>query len=404
MASVKVVLRKEKTNNLEQHPIVIQIVHNRKKKNISLKYYIGANEWDPQKEKAIEKSPIKEHKIYLQKLNRTIEKRKGEIMQVIIDLDEKGAPYTVDTIASLCRSNYSKVPFFVFTKDLITRFENLGKYGNARIYKQTLNMFEKFRNENDLSFEEFNYKVIVEFEEFLIKRGNKVNTVFTYMRKLKSIYNKAIKEGNVKEEFYPFKNYHIKNEKTTKRAIIKGDVSAIKNLNLSNKPELDKARDYFMFSFYTRGMTFVDIAFLKVKNINVDRLTYSRSKTNQKFTIKLTPQCFSIIEKYNDLKDKESFIFPIIINPEGDQYTQYRNGMRLTNKKLKEIGEMINLSVPLTTYVSRHSWATIAKRSGIPTAIISEGLGHETERTTQIYLDSFENQVLDDANDLITNI
>lgn len=185
-----------------------------------------------------------------------------------------------------------------------------------------------------------------------------------------------------------------------KRAIVNGDVKAIKNLNLCNNPELDKARDYFLFSFYPCKTTFVDIANLKVKNNAGDRLTYSKSKTNQKFTIQLTTQCLSIIEDYNDRTVKENFLFPIILHPDGDQYTQYRNGIRLTNKKLKKIGKMIGLEVPLTTYVSRHPWASIAKRSGIPTAIIYKGLSHETERTTQIYLDSFENGVLDNANDL----
>lgn len=404
MASLKVYLRKDKTNNKGQHPVVIQILHNRRKKIISLKHYLSPDEWDPTKELAIEKSPSKEQKIYLLKLNQTITKRTGEIKQAIIELDEKGISYTVDMILSHNTKRYSNISFYTFTEDLISRLENQGKRGNARSIKQALNVFKSYRNDKDLSFEEFNYKILIDFEESLIKKGNKTNTVFTYTRKLKAIYNKAIKEGIVKEEFYPFKNYHIKNEKTTKRAIIKDDVSAIKNLDLSNNLELDKARDYFLFSFYTRGMTFVDIANLKVKNISSDRLTYSRSKTNQKFTIKLTTQCLSIIEKYNDLSDKESFLFPIILNSDGDKYTQYLNAMRLTNKKLKTIGKMLDLSIPLTTYVSRHSWATIAKRSGIPTAIISEGLGHETERTTQIYLDSFENQVLDDANDLITDI
>jgi integrase len=130
-------------------------------------------------------------------------------------------------------------------------------------------------------------------------------------------------------------------------------------------------------------------------------LTESPSST---FRLAFTPQVSEIISRYNDLTKKDSYLFPIIIDPKGDIYTQYRNGMRLANKKLNKIGGLIGLDIPLTTYVSRHSWATIAKRSGIPTAVISEGLGHETERTTQIYLDSFENDVLDDANDLITNI
>jgi integrase len=242
------------------------------------------------------------------------------------------------------------------------------------------------------------------FEEYLQRKNLKINAISFHMRTLRAVYNRAIKEGFAKQELYPFKAYTIKREKTTKRAIVKANISELKALDLSNSPDKDQARDYFLFSFYCRGMSFVDMAYLKVSNIIGDRLYYSRNKTNQKFTIRITPQIAEIIQKYNDLKDPDSYIFPMIKNPEGDIYTQYRNAMRLTNKKLNKIGKELGTPIPLTTYVSRHSWATIAKREGIPTAVISEGLGHESERTTQIYLDSFENEVLDNANDLITNI
>ncbi len=403
MASVKVVLRYDKTNKLGQRQVLIQIVHNRKKKVISLKHYIFESEWDAKTELAIEKSPVREHKIYLQKLNRTIVKRKEEIKQRILELDEKGIQYTTDMIITKTASISSNISFFKYTEQLINRFENLGKFGNASVYRQALNMFQKYRDEKDLAFEEFNYKMVIDFEEFLLKRGSKVNTVFTYMRKLKAVYNRAIKEEVVKEEFYPFKNYQIRNEKTTKRAILKENITAIKNLDLSDQTQID-ARNIFLFSFYCRGITFIDIANLQVKNIVGDRLYYSRNKTKQKFSIRLTDQMFEIIKQYNDLKNLDSYIFPIIAEKDEDKYKKYLNALRLTNKKLKELGKMVGLSFPLTTYVARHSWATIAKRQGISTAVISEGLGHETERTTQIYLDSFENDVLDAANDLITNI
>ena len=174
----------------------------------------------------------------------------------------------------------------------------------------------------------------------------------------------------------------------------------VEELDVSKEENLQFWKDLFMFSFYNRGMNFVDMAFLKVKNIENARLNYTRQKTGQQFSIKITEKARVIIDRYNDLKDPESYVFPIIYR-KGKEYMDYRNAMRLMNKKLKKISNLLKLDVPLTTYVSRHSWATIAKRSGIATAVISEGLGHESEETTQVYLDSFENNVLDDANDLI---
>ena len=174
----------------------------------------------------------------------------------------------------------------------------------------------------------------------------------------------------------------------------------VEELDVSKEENLQLYKDLFMFSFYNRGMNFVDMAFLKVKNIESGRINYTRQKTGQHFSIKVTDKSKSIIDKYNDLKEPESYIFPIIYR-KGNEYLDYRNAMRLMNKKLKKISELLNLDVPLTTYVSRHSWATIAKKSGVATAVISEGLGHTTEEITQVYLDSVENDVLDDANDLI---
>jgi site-specific recombinase XerD len=406
MASVKAILRKDKTNEKNEHPIVIQIIHKRKKKNISLFKYITKKEWNSSEGFAIEKSKNKLHKLHLQKINILISQKINEIKNVIIDFDTKGGNYSIIDIINKVNNNTitHNTLILKYFDTLIRRLETIGKTGNAAVYKDARASFEKFRDEKDLTFDELTYKTLIDFESYLLSKGKKINTISIYMRTLRAVYNKAINEDLASKDLYPFTKYKIKHEKTSKRAIVKANISDIKNLDLSKQPDLQKARDYFMFSFYCRGMSFVDMAHLKVSNISDGRIYYARNKTNQKFTIKITPQIQEIIDKYSDLKIKDSYIFPIIIDPEGDIYTQYRNAMRLTNKKLKKIGEILELNIPLTTYVSRHSWATIAKREGISTAIISEGLGHESEKTTQIYLDSFENDVLDDANNIITSL
>jgi len=227
------------------------------------------------------------------------------------------------------------------------------------------------------------------------------NTISVHLRTLRAIYNRAIKEKAVSENLYPFKNFKIKIHSTEKRAIQKEDIDKIMEADLSERPDLVLPRDLFLFSFYMRGMSFVDIAYLNVGDIHGDRLTYERRKTKQKFSIRITDRAREVILKYNDLKVKKSYIFPILMR-KGQEYLDYRNAMRLMNKKLKDLGDLAELDEPLTTYTTRHSWATIAKRMGVATAVISEGLGHDSEETTQIYLDSFENDVLDDANEMIT--
>jgi integrase len=318
-----------------------------------------------------------------------------------LELENDKKPFTVDDIISKMRSNSTSTTVFKYAEEFIKKLEKTGKIGNASIYTTVLNAFKNSRNEQDLSFNQLNYRVVKDFEEYLQEKKIKINTISLYLRTLRAIYNYAIKDKAAQQALYPFKDIKIKSEVTSKRALTKEDITKIRNLKLEEGSELDKARDYFLFSFNMRGMSFVDMAFLKNSNIVEGRLQYARQKTGQKLSIKITLEAQKIIEKHSYSTDPDSYIFQIVYR-KGHEYLDYRNALRLTNKKIKLIGETAKCSIPISTYVSRHSWATIAKRAGISTAIISEGLGHDSEKTTQIYLDSFENKVLDDANELVT--
>ena len=195
----------------------------------------------------------------------------------------------------------------------------------------------------------------------------------------------------------------LKEVKTQPRAISREELAKIRDANFEDKPHLQLARDIFMFSFYTRGMSFIDIAHMKVADIKENRYHYSRSKTDKLYSIKLVDEAMSIILKYNDLSEKNSYVFPLIKDPHKDEYKQYQIAYSTINRNTKILGEKLELSTKLTSYVARHTWATLAKKSGISTSIISAGLGHSTERVTQVYLDRFENETIDEANDIITN-
>jgi len=393
MASVKILLKKIDNPKDGKYPIIIQILHERRKKIISLKHYINPKFWDEEKGLPVSKYPNSTS------LSILIRNKLNEAEQIILDFENEGKPFTVEDIANRLLSGSKSEMFFKFTEKEIKRLVRLKKIGNSKVYQNTLNVFKEFRGQRDISLKNINLKVLHEFQDFLIEKGNKVNTISVHMRTLRAIYNKAIKVGAVKEEYYPFKKFSIKNEKTVKRALRKEEIDKIRKLELKD-PELKKARDLFLFSFYNRGMSFVDIVNLKVKNLKGGRINYTRQKTGQKFSIAISSQAQEIIARYNDCKVSESFVFPII-KRNVNEYLDYRNAMRLINKKLKDIADMAGIEIPLTTYVSRHSWATIAKRMGIATAIISEGFGHESEETTQIYLDSFDTDVIDDANAMI---
>ncbi len=408
MASVKVKLKKDKILKDGTHPIIIQVIHNRKRKIFYLGYSASEAQWDINKNQ-----PQKNHRdssLIKSKIKNTL----LEIKSIILDFENKKQKFTLDDIEKNFRNKPNESSFYKYCEDLINSLKKAGKIGNASVYQSCLDSIKDFTKGKDIALTELDYSFVKKYQRYLeqketilyegtekeTKKKLTTNGISFYLRTLRAIINKAIKESLIEETSYPFKNITIKSQKTRKRAVNKDIIKMVEEMTVQENLQMYK--DLFMFSFYNRGMNFVDMAFLKVNNIKNGRLEYTRQKTGQQFSIKITDKARVIMEKYNDLRNPDSYIFPIIYR-RGKEYLDYRNAMRLMNKKLKKISDLLKLDVPLTTYVSRHSWATIAKRSGISTAVISEGLGHESEETTQVYLDSFENDILDDANDQIIN-
>lgn len=404
MATLKVMLDRQKASPEGTCPVVIKILHERERRLIQLPHRVFPEQWDSKKSAIHERNSSPEQRREIRKMNYAIEYEVMKLKKIILDLENAGIVYSIRDIVESYYHKTSRIPVFDYIREIIGSLEKIGKNGNSNVYRGTMGTLLKFCGGENLTFEDINYSFLRNFEAHLQEKGCKINTISFYLRTLRSVFNRAIKDGIVCEEYYPFKKITIRKEKTVKRAIYKDEIAQIKNLKLEAFPPLDLARDIFLFSFYMRGMSFKDIAFLKVANICGDRLYYSRQKTAQKLNVKLTERALKIIRKYNDLTDRKSFIFPIIQYPGKNEFNQYKNCYRKVNRCLKAIGNMLDSRIPLTTYVARHSWASIAKRSGIPISVISEGLGHDSEKTTQIYLDSFENNVLDAANEIVTNI
>ena len=225
-------------------------------------------------------------------------------------------------------------------------------------------------------------------------RGLKRNTSSFYLRTLRNAYNIAVDEG-LTDDKQPFRKVYTGVDKTVKRAIGIDEIRAIKRLDLRGHPALEMARDIVMFSFYMRGMSFVDMAYLSKKNLQGSRIVYCRKKTGQQLTIEVLPEAKEILEKY---ESGSQFLLPIIKTEDGNERRRYKNAITMVNRNLKKIGAMAGLAEPLTTYVMRHSWATIARNKGIGLSVISEALGHDNEATTQIYLDSISTNKVDEAN------
>ena len=222
------------------------------------------------------------------------------------------------------------------------------------------------------------------------------------MKHLKAVYRRALDDGLI-EDSRPFRRVNTSIAPTSKRALSLETIHRLMDMDLSHSPSKSFARDLFLFSLYTRGMPFIDIAYLEKKNLRYGILTYRRQKTNQQLEIHWEQCMQHILQKYKS-DNSSPFLFSIINHKEENYRRQYLNASTLINRQLKKIGEMLHLAQPLTMYCARHSWASIARDEGIPISVISKGMGHDSEKTTQIYLSSIKSDIIDKANRKILKI
>ncbi len=303
---------------------------------------------------------------------------------------------------NMSENRKKKSTFFVFMEDVSVNLKTLGKIRTSETYKSSLDSFRKFRKDKDLTFNKFNHEIMIEYEAYLKAKGISKNTSSFYMRTLRAVYNRAVEKGFTPQK-YPFKYVYTGIDKTRKRAVSIQTMKQIKRLDLSSDKKSDFARDMFMFSFYARGMSFVDMAYLRKKDLRNGILTYRRHKTGQQLYVKWESCMQDIVKKYYE--EQSDYLLPIINNNEvEEQRKQYIYSAHNINRCLKKIGAMLGLSLPLTMYVARHTWASIAKQKNVPLSIISDGLGHDSELTTRIYLSSLDNVEIDKANRMILKL
>jgi site-specific recombinase XerD len=401
MSSIKVILYTSKTLKNNEHPIMLRVIKDRKPKYISLKESCSKTLWNTK-----DNLPKKNHPLYNELVNK-INKKKLEASRLILELDNNDKDYSAEQIRfKLKTAVISKKTVFEYFDEIIKRLENSGRIGYANIFQSTKNNFKTFRKDKDLDFIELSATMILKYEEDCYLRNVKMNSVFVYLRTFKTLVNYARKESLIKQEFDPFKDISFtkfRRIKTAKRAISKEDIQKISKLKFENGTSLFNSKNYFLFSYYCRGINFIDMAFLKWENINHGRLTYIRKKTKENFTIEILKPALNILKFYQKkyLPSKLNYVFPIL----NEKYETAKSIdgridriLKTVNSDLKEIAKATKIDIKLTTYVARHSFATNLKKAGISTSVISEALGHESEKTTQIYLESFGNSILDEAS------
>ncbi|MCB0522252.1 MAG: site-specific integrase [Saprospiraceae bacterium] len=461
--SAKIELDKRSKKKNGTFPLKLLIVIDRNPIRIPLGYSLLPADWNEKTQTVKSSSKIVENTT---RLNAKFQKEKTQALEAITRLIDSGEIVGMSQAEIKTRitgKQKNEAHLIEFFNTIITELEISGNVGNARVYKMVRDSISNFLRAKDTPLTSVSYKLLKKYEVWFLSRGNSLNGLSINLRTLRALINKAIKRKMLSRESYPFENYSIKNGTTRKRAIKQNGMDAVINFEPTT-PNQQKAKDYFLISFYLMGASFVDMAFLRVKDMKNGRIEYKRRKTGKLHSIKITPPLQKLLDKFLPGKTREDFILPVInrkvekqyytnvylnngfieygieseetinrikvtdelrnhikeqaIGKERQdfllnlvvteemkkQYANIRDELKRYNDNMKEIGKACGIDHKVTSYVARHSFATIAKYKDVPVSVISQALGHTDLKTTEVYLAEFDDEVMDKYNEIIIGV
>ena len=417
MTSISFVLRpSSKVDN--PGSLTLRIIHCRQTKSITLRgCNLYSQEWDQSTQSIIYPADDPERSSFLRTVEMKMLNERTLVNNYVAELEKRGKYLSCD-IVRLYRKNSDTGKLAGYTELLVRELEQREQDRTARAYRTVVNGLIAYNKGVDIPLYQINSCLIKSFEVHLKKEGKLPNTISYYMRNLRAIYNKAVNSKHIANTAgeKPFAGVYTGITKTMKRAMSLDELKELHSLDFADmlkdkntEPQehvriekLHSAWRLFFFCFHARGMCFIDLAFLQKSNISGGVLRYCRKKTGQQVEIKITDELQRIIDSFASEVKYSPFLFPIIKDNGKKQRLQYENALRLQNNHLKKLS-MLACIRPISTHVARHTWATIGKQVNVPLHVISEGLGHTSEKTTLIYMGLLENSILDEANDLITS-
>lgn len=395
MAAIKLKFRPSSVPETEG-TLYYQVIHKRKVKWISTGYHVYPCEWD---EKAGEVliPPNSERKAELEKMQSQINWELKQWDSIIVEMGNQHKNVAINELCDAFNKTKTQKTVFMFLQEQVAKKEQMKRQGTAMTCSNAYRRFKEFREGKDLTFDELTPDMMECYEAWLKDRRLKQNSISCYLRTLCTLLYKATDEG-VRIDSNLFSHVRLSYVKTTKRAINEKELKVIANLELPENSTMALARDIFMFSFYMRGMPFVDIAYLRKTDLKNGMWTYCRKKTNQCLMVEWEKAQQKILDRYAHQMENRSYLLPIIKKEDGTEYKQYQRMQININRALKKIGEMAELKMPLTTYVARHTWTSVARDMNIPIAVISEVMGHNSIKTMQVYLNSIDISRINEAN------
>ena len=393
MITVEAICYKYKPLKNSELPLKVRICKDRKSRYINLGVSTRAEDWDFSKNRLKDSHPNKDE---IEKLiTRTI----SMLKEKIIELKAEQQDFTAQSLLDRLNASTTRKTVGDIFNEQMQRLADEGRRKYMLSLRYVYNTLITFNKRLDIYFSEIDITFLRRYETWLRKRGVAENTIGIHFRSLRAVYNIAIEQNAVKAENYPFRKYEVSrlHEETAKRSLSKSDVERVIAYKSTNR-YMRFPIDIFAFTYYCGGINFIDIANLTPANIIEGKLVYKRHKTSKLIKIPLQPQAVELIKKYQ--RKDSPYLFPILSDfhaTEIQKSNRIHKVISKVNKRLKEIGEQLGLPLTLTTYVARHSQATVMKKAGVSTAVIREIMGHSSERVTQIYLDSFDNEQIDNA-------
>lgn len=417
MTSINFVFRPSTKKGRHPGSLSLRLIHNRCVKAITLAgCRLYSEEWDKESQTILYPADAPNRTVVLQEVESVLCRESEAIRGLIRTLERRGR-YTLDELLDMYRLKASEDKLLGYAETLARAMEKRGQYRTARAYRTVTRGIVAFNGGGDIPLRQVNACLIKDFEAHLRARGRLPNTISYYMRNLRAVYNKAAAEGLVVTSRYdnPFEGVYVGVTKTMKRALSVTEIQQMRDVPFprmleEEKPggrkykylsDLNTARRYFGFCFYARGMSFIDMAYLKKSNVSGGFIRYVRRKTGQQIEVRITPELQLFMDLFAEETAGSEYVFPVIRDNGKPARVQYENALRTQNNRLKKLAPLAGITREISTHWARHSWATAGKSVNLPVGVISECLGHTSENTTQIYLAQLNNSVLDEANEQI---
>ncbi len=401
----KIILDKRRKSADNTFPVKLRVYSQSDYKEVFLGFKVKPEEWNDTDWIVLSANP--NYEVF----NAKIQTERVKVQKLILLADLNSRELTPEDLIAAVNPKPSepkrkvvKPSIVKYGEDLVKSLTASGKVGNAFVYSCAVNKLKSYVGHDRLTFEELNYKKLTEFNNSMLADGIKINTASVYMRTIRAIYNKAIKEGIVPSTSYPFTAFRIKNERTISRTLTLQEFKSIVCLELPANTPIWHWRNYFLLSFCFIGINFSDLLTLKESNIVDGRVMFRRMKTGKIYSIKMPEKAIEILKVYRGKNNPDGLILPVLKQTKDlvKLKKDIWQAIKTCNEYLERISEKCSIEKGITTYYARYSWANIARSLGYSKDMIAEALGHEYgNRVTGIYLDNYDNDVIDSMNEKV---